>query len=167
MRSYRHGHDKGAIQPHEGKAALRGTLGRGVPSEPGQGALVADEERCPKAGAYPMTREKQLRGINIQAARLKRDSDQALNAKEFAVLAGISYSVAREWFHLSGFPAVRGMVFWGDFVLWRRTQNCPKSPRSSVPNENREPGNVELKSSSPRFDYQWPARAANILAEVH
>ena len=44
--------------------------------------------------------------------------DQALNAKELAVLAGISYSTARELFRLRGFPILRGVVFWGDFVDW-------------------------------------------------
>jgi hypothetical protein len=44
--------------------------------------------------------------------------DQALNAKEFAVLAGISYSTTRELFRLRGFPILRGVVFWGDFVDW-------------------------------------------------
>jgi hypothetical protein len=48
-------------------------------------------------------------------------NNDALNAKGFAVLAGISYSLVREWFHLAGFPAVGGMVFRGDFVLWRRS----------------------------------------------
>ena len=112
-----------------------------------------------------MTHDKQLRGIKLQVVRLKRDSDQALNTKEFAVLAGISYSLAREWFHLPGFPAVGGMVFWGDFVLWRRSQNRPKSSHISAPTENGN-GQGEFKLSSPKSNHQWPARAASILAEV-
>jgi len=114
-----------------------------------------------------MTKDKQLRGIKIQAARLKRDLDQALNAKEFAVLAGISYSVAREWFHLPGFPAVRGMVFWGDFVLWRRSQNLPKSPHNFDAFKNGEIGQAEFRLNPPKSPPQWPARAAKILSEVH
>jgi len=65
-----------------------------------------------------MTRDKQLREIDIREVRCKRDADQALNIKEFAVLAGISYSVARDWFNSTGFPRVHGMIFWQDFVLW-------------------------------------------------
>ncbi len=49
--------------------------------------------------------------MHLQEVRL----DQVLNAKEFAVLAGISYSMAREWFRFPGFPVFRGVAFWGDF----------------------------------------------------
>ena len=112
-----------------------------------------------------MTRDKQLHGISLRAVRLKRDLDQALNAKEFAVLAGISYSLAREWFHLPGFPAVGGMVFWCDFVLWRRSQNPPKSPRPPASTGNGN-GHDEFRSPSLKTPQQWPARAASILAEV-
>jgi hypothetical protein len=52
----------------------------------------------------------------------KRQLGQALNAQELAVLAGISYSAAREWFRLPGFPVFRGLVFWQDFTDWRRAQ---------------------------------------------
>jgi hypothetical protein len=114
-----------------------------------------------------MTQDKQLRGIKLQVVRLKRNLDQALNVKEFAVLAGISYSVAREWFHLSGFPAIQGKVFWGDFVLWRRSQNERKSPHNFTASENGASRQVEFSSTSPKSPHQWPARAASILAEVH
>jgi len=70
-----------------------------------------------------MTRDKQLLGIRFQDVLEKSRRDQALNAKEFAVLAGISYSSAREWFQLPGFPRVQGVVFWRDFVEWRKTRN--------------------------------------------
>ena len=43
-----------------------------------------------------------------------------MNTKEFAVLAGISYSLAREWFRMPGFPVVGSVVFWDDFVFWLR-----------------------------------------------
>ena len=111
-----------------------------------------------------MTRDKQLKGIKIQEVRLKRDADQALNIKEFAVLVGISYSVARDWFQATGFPAVRGMVFWGDFVLWRRTQNSKSTFPASAPIENHTTGQAEFKSSATKPGQQWPARAAMILA---
>jgi len=113
-----------------------------------------------------MTQDKQLRGIRIQTVRVKRDSDQALNIKEFAVLAGVSYSVAREWFHLPGFPAILGKVFWGDFVLWRRRQNCPKSTPISALGEDGKTLPVELKPGSTKSADQWPSRAAQILAET-
>ncbi len=69
-----------------------------------------------------MPKDKQLRRVNIDEVVEKRRLDQALNAKEFAVLAGISYSTAREWFRLAGFPVFRGVVFWQDFVLWRNAR---------------------------------------------
>ncbi len=55
--------------------------------------------------------DKQLSGVLIEAVLEKRRLDQALNAKEFAVCAGISYSTARRWFKLEGFPAFDGVVF--------------------------------------------------------
>ncbi len=58
-----------------------------------------------------MSRDKQLSRVNLEQVQTKRRLGQALNVKEFAVLAGISYSSAREWFHDDGFPAIRGMVF--------------------------------------------------------
>jgi hypothetical protein len=73
-----------------------------------------------------MTTDKQLRGIELANVLEKRRLDQAFNVKEFAVLAGISYSVAREWFNMKGFPRVQGVVFWQDFVQWRNLQNGEK-----------------------------------------
>ena len=52
--------------------------------------------------------DKQLQGISLESVLEKRRLDQALNAKEFAVCAGVSYSTARCWFHLAGFPAFHG-----------------------------------------------------------
>lgn len=69
-----------------------------------------------------MPSDKQLCGVKLHDVLEKRRLDQALNAKEFAVLTGISYSVARGWFRLPGFPVLRGVVFWGDFVEWRRNR---------------------------------------------
>jgi hypothetical protein len=108
-----------------------------------------------------VTRDKQLKGISLQEVRRKRDSDQALNIKEFAVLAGISYSVAREWFHSTGFPAVRGMVFWEDFVLWRRTRNSKHTPAMPPSNDSQS----ILKSTATKPGEHWPDRAARILAD--
>lgn len=76
-----------------------------------------------------------------------------VNAKEFAVLAGISYSMAREWFHLGGFPAFRGVVFWQDFVRWRTAQNGLDNAEKKLPE-----GLAETKP-----DASLPPRAARIL----
>jgi hypothetical protein len=67
----------------------------------------------------PQRHDKQLKGISFDAVMEKRRLDQALNAKEFAVCAGVSYSTARSWFHLPGFPVVHGVIFWEDFLQWR------------------------------------------------
>ena len=80
------------------------------------------------------TEDKQLQGITLEAVMEKRRLDQALNAKEFAVCAGVSYSTARSWFHLAGFPAFHGVIFWQDFVRWRTTQNGLKNSSDSKRN---------------------------------
>lgn len=69
-----------------------------------------------------MNSDKQLANVRLDEVLEKRRLDQALSAKEFAVLAGISYSTARSWFHSPGFPALHGHVFWNDFVLWRQAR---------------------------------------------
>jgi|SRR5271154_5011650 hypothetical protein len=110
-----------------------------------------------------MTTDKQLRGIKLADVLEKRRLDQALNVKEFAVLAGISYSVAREWFQIKGFPRVQGVVFWQDFIQWRNqqngnknfTQNSPQSVASNSSTEFKRPTTAGL-----------PARAAQILLEA-
>lgn len=110
-----------------------------------------------------MTHDKQLQGIDIREVRCKRDADQALNIKEFAVLAGISYSVARDWFNSAGFPRVHGMIFWQDFVLWRRAQNARRNVPSSPPVESGAGFSMGIAKPRP----QWPHRAAKILSEVN
>lgn len=100
-----------------------------------------------------MADDKQLRGIRLKDVLEKRRLDQALNAKEFAVLAGISYSTAREWFHLPGFPVFRGVIFWQDFVRWRTEQNGLRDNGKKSP-----AGNIETA-----LDASLPPRAAKIL----
>jgi len=51
-----------------------------------------------------MPQDKQLHGIRLDDVLEKRRLDQALNAKEFAVLAAVGYSTTREWFRPPGFP---------------------------------------------------------------
>ena len=98
------------------------------------------------------SRDKQLHGIRLDAVMEKRRLDQALNAKEFAICAGVSYSTARIWFHLPDFPAFRGVVFWQDFVHWRSEQHEHKSP--SLP---------QAKSETLLGLSHLPPRAAQIL----
>lgn len=108
-----------------------------------------------------MSRDKQLRAIRIADVLEKRRLGQALNLKEFAVLAGVSYSVAREWVLLPGFPRFQGVVFWQDFVDWRNDQNgrkallrTPQQVASAAANESKRPAISGL-----------PQRAAQILLE--
>jgi hypothetical protein len=104
-----------------------------------------------------MTRDKQSSGIKYAAVLKKSRRDQALNMKEFAVRAGISYSIAREWFQLRGFPRVQSFVFWQDFVEWRKDQN-----REQVSPSVSSVGLTGVKARP----IQWPPRAAQILCDV-
>jgi hypothetical protein len=108
----------------------------------------------------PMTRDKQLSGIKLKAVLQKQRLGQALNVKEFAVLAGISYSTAREWFHTRGFPALAGRVFWQDFVTWRRRQTGIEAPFHSQNDVESAP--PPSKDST----FQLPEKARNLLAQA-
>src|SRR6202161_2479967 len=103
------------------------------------------------------SQDKQLQGITLEAVMEKRRLDQALNAKEFAVCAGVSYSTARSWFHLVGFPAFHGVIFWQDFVQWRTAQNGFASQPEPLPHNN----GVSAAAAS-----KLPPRAAQILLEA-
>jgi hypothetical protein len=100
----------------------------------------------------PHRQDKQLQGIALESVLEKRRLDQALNAKEFAVCAGVSYSTARSWFHLPGFPVFHGVVFWTDFVQWRM-EHYEHRPISQ-PNGHTAIGGSDL-----------PPRAAKILLD--
>ena len=108
-----------------------------------------------------MTRDKQLRDVNLDQAVERRRLDQALNAKEFAVLAGISYSAARTWFRLPGFPVVCGVVFWQDFVQWRQLQAGLGSLKVQATQTTRSEAEEE-----PKFADRFPPRAARLLAQA-
>lgn len=109
-----------------------------------------------------MGQDKQLHGISLEAVVRKRTLDQALNAKEFAVLAGLSYSAARTWFRRPGFPVVRGVVFWQDFVQWRKNL-AGLSERPIEPARNAgTTGPAE--AVTPKL--QFPEHAARILREA-
>jgi hypothetical protein len=101
-----------------------------------------------------MPQDKQLRSIKLKDVLEKRRLDQALNAKEFAVAAGISYSTAREWFRLPGFPVFRGVIFWQDFARWRTNHNGFK-PLSGSTSNGDDAAITKL-----------PARAAQILLQA-
>jgi hypothetical protein len=107
-------------------------------------------------------RDKQLRDIKLDDVLQKRRLDQALNAKEFAVLAGIAYSTARDWFRLADFPVFRGVVFWGDFVEWRRRQVRLNGSRASQLASAMGPNN----ESADQGQTNLPARANRILADA-
>ena len=109
-----------------------------------------------------MARDKQLCGIELGDVLQKRRLDQALNAKEFAVLVGVSYSTARGWFRLSGFPVVQGLIFWDDFVQWRRVHTGLDKPKDKTV-QGAKPKDGEPTSQSA---VKLPARAAQILLEA-
>jgi hypothetical protein len=101
------------------------------------------------------SQDKQLQGIELASVLEKRRLDQAMNAKEFAVCAGVSYSTARTWFRLPGFPVFRGVIFWQDFARWRKSQTGFKD--GPFPSGNGDP--VEGAAN-------LPPRAVQILLEA-
>ena len=110
-----------------------------------------------------MSPDKQLSKVRLEDVVEKRRLDQALTTKEFAVLAGISYSTARMWFRLPGFPSFHGRVFWKDFFQWRSAQSClTEGGEISSQGERQNP----TKEAALRGNSALPARAARILAEV-
>ena len=109
-----------------------------------------------------MAQDKQIAGVRMNEVLKKRRLDQPLNAKEFAVLTGVSYSTARQWFRMPGFPAIRGLVFWGDFVEWRRAL----SGLANGGNQPRADAECTPDLSGQRRAAKLPARAMEILAEA-
>lgn len=107
-----------------------------------------------------MTRDKQLLNVSLDQVIEKRRLDQALNAKEFAVLAGISYSAARAWFREPGFPAFSGVVFWRDFVEWRRAKSGIKSGTDAMPRT------APSQSVATKGAIVFTGKAAQLLAEA-
>ena len=97
-------------------------------------------------------KDKQLRTVRLENVLTKRRLEQVLNAKEFAVVAGISYSTARAWFRLPGFPLFRGVIFWQDFTAWRAQQNGSLKEKTQQ---------TEITQSVRAL--QLPARAQKIL----
>jgi len=98
--------------------------------------------------------DKQLQGVALAYVLEKRRLEQAMNVKEFAVCAGVSYSTARAWFRLPGFPAFHGVVFWQDFVRWR------------TGHKRRKPAETKRQVQTAVVASNLPARAAQILLEA-
>lgn len=107
-------------------------------------------------GHSPQNHDKQLQGVTLESVLEKRRLGQALNAKEFAVCAGVSYSTARHWFHLPGFPVFQGVVFWDDFVHWR-TSLYGLAEHPEPPSSNHAA--IDLSS--------LPPQAARLLFDPH
>ena len=93
----------------------------------------------------------------------KRRLGQALNIKEFAVLAGVSYSVARDWFQMKGFPRLEGVVFWQDFVEWRNNRYGGTVPLN---NSHHETAPTAAPGPQRNSTSGLPPRAARILIEA-
>ena len=87
-----------------------------------------------------ISRDKQLARLEIADVMKRRRFDQALNMKQFAIAAGICYSAACHWFRQPGFPTFCGVVFWSDFVMWRRAHTglsvLTAPPDSKPPTES-------------------------------
>jgi hypothetical protein len=107
-----------------------------------------------------MTHDKQLTGIKLKAVLQKQRLGQALNVKEFAVLAGISYSTARDWFRAKGFPTFNGKVFWQDFVTWRHQQ-------TGIVISFGNPNNAQTVPPAPEpAALELPEKARRLLAQA-
>ncbi len=102
-------------------------------------------------------KDKQL-NVDLKMVMEKRRLDQALSIKEFAIAAGISYSVARNWFRSPGFPTFRNVVFWQECVQWRRN-------RIGLPQE--QPPPVSKIEGYRKYAATLPPRAVQILAELN
>ena len=120
---------------------------------------------------HSKTRDKQL--VNIELVRLakKRELDQALNMKEFAVLADVSYSIARDWFRLPGFPTIGGFIFWADFVAWRQSHSgltgyLEQAKRDAAKPLGDPEERIHTRSSLARRHIQYSPRAIQILRQA-
>jgi hypothetical protein len=102
-------------------------------------------------------RDQQLRAISWKAVAEKRRRDQALTAKEFAVLTGLSYSAARAWFRFGGFPVCSGKVFWSDFLAWRRAR---WQGRTESVNQRTSINRAQCDAK------HWPEQAWRLLQEA-
>ena len=114
-----------------------------------------------------MPQDKQLRSIRLKDVLAKRRLDQALNAKEFAVAAGISYSTAREWFRLPGFPIFRGVLFWKDFEFWRSAQTHCLPLSNKMPKTFSMMPSMILPSVRPCYRYAPSKFFVKLVKPIH
>jgi len=128
-----------------GKEAVKGSNGSRTSTRSAAPPLRCEEKHA--------SRDKQLAGVSLAAVLEKRRLDQALSAKEFAVLVDVSYSVARRWFRLPKFPAIDGRVFWSDFLHWR--QHGTERPSDAC----------QVTAVPLKFSAVLPAKAQRILGE--
>ncbi len=111
--------------------------------------------------------EERLTRIDVGVVKAKAGRGAGLNAEEFAVHAGYSYTAARALFREAGFPVIRGLVTWDDWVIYRRQQSGisrrPRKeagPRMSPADRSDEPGPTRGLPTS------LPPRAARLLRAV-
>jgi hypothetical protein len=148
------------LHPDPRKVAVRATFQRTTALKSGilglnRVQIMPDTQQPETDTSSHQIQDKQLQGIALDSVLEKRRLDQALNAKEFAVCAGVSYSTARSWFHLPGFPAFHGFIFWQDFVHWRANQTGLENPSSPQRNDDAAAITANL-----------PPRAAQILFDA-
>jgi hypothetical protein len=109
-----------------------------------------------------MAHDKQLSQIKLETVLQKQRLGQALNAKEFAVVAGISYSTAHQWFHPQGFPTLKGLVFWQDFITWRHRQT---GIEPAVGDHN-PPQAKNIDPSPNELPFSLPEKTRKLLSQV-
>ncbi|MEI8289791.1 MAG: hypothetical protein WCH99_09985 [Verrucomicrobiota bacterium] len=103
-------------------------------------------------------RDQQLADIDQRSVLEKRRADQGLNAKEFAIAAGLSYSAARDLFRQPGFPVIKNVCFWSDFEFWRRSR-ITSPPKEAEPTNGATPHHPKPVNGLPR-------RAQQILQDA-
>ena len=108
------------------------------------------------------SRDKHLLRLEVADVMKRRRLDQALNMKQLAIAAGISYSTACHWFRQPGFPTFCGVVFWNDFVEWRQAcTGLTALKNAPAPNPPQEPA----RQSRAEWLRSIPPKAARIVAE--
>jgi len=112
-------------------------------------------------------REKLLKQKQqLAIAQKRRDNGQSLNGRQFALLAGVSYHIARYWFRLPGFPNITGFVFWEDFVEWRHA-HCGLSAFKEKARQTPVPSAPKIEPRNFEDDVkEFGLRGAQILASA-
>jgi hypothetical protein len=103
-----------------------------------------------QSGQQAQDRPEQVFHFNHFARDCKRGKQRPIS---FSRHRNCEFAMYR--FHLPGFPAFRGVIFWQDFVQWRTGQNGFKNP--SLPQRN---------GDTPAAASNLPPRAARLLLEA-